>query len=229
MPFPLDLDGNTFEAPPALAAWVFDAAKRGQFPERRLDWARREGRLSRDEAVGLAAALVQTADPVSVATGARFAVAVGDPALARLLAVAAEVLDVGTLLTSVDEEGTSVEDLLLAGAVSLLGDDADVRASLLVRLRNAGLAQLECQVLCTRGSPDEIAAHLPSVLVEGLPAGGAWGVATGLSREEPVREAILEALKALAPAARMRVYAEVASRGLLRRQPELETQLLTPS
>lgn len=227
MPFPVELDGHTFSRPPDLAVWVFDGARAGGFPERALARAAREGRLSRDEAVGLCAALVQTADPPVVVCGARLAAAVGEPTLARLLAVAVEALDVGTLLSLADD-GRSVEDHLLEAAAALLTEDDAARAALLPRLRHAGLGAAEVRVLATRATAAELRALLPAALLEGLPPGTADALAAGLDREDEVAEALLDALVALPPADRARVWAACARAGLHRRRPEVEARLVGP-
>lgn len=223
MPFPVAYDGVRHDAPPSLAAAVFAAARSGRRPDVFVVRAAREGALSRDEAVGLCAALIQTQEPAAVAAGARAAAGVGDGALLRLLVVAAGSLDVGVLLTA-DADGRSVEDWLLDAAVALLGDEPDVRRALLDLLRPAGLVAHEVRVLALRGDADEIAAELPAALLEGLPPGAADPVARGLLRGGDVALALIAAVEPLSVADRRAAWAAAARHGAHRDHPDLEAR-----
>jgi len=127
-------------------------------------------RLERRLAIGLGAALLQHADPVTVAEGARLATALHPSPLDALVVHAVGAHD-ALLLLQVDpaEPDRSVEDTLLRAAVAV-GDlaDAEVRRGLLSRLRNAGLPELEAEVLLLHGDLGELRRWVPALQSEGL-------------------------------------------------------------
>lgn len=198
MPFPCDVDGSSYATPQQLAAAVLTRARAGEQPERGLFAARQSESLSRDEAVGLCAALVQTGQPAAVATGARLAESLGDPALGPLLLLAHEALDVGTLL-AVTVDGSSVEDCVLRAAAHLLPADHPRRVDLLGLLRNAGLTAAEIKLLARSATADELSRDLSAALIEGLPEGTAGALAQAARRSEAHADAVRAASARLSP------------------------------
>lgn len=205
MPFPATVDDQTFATPQALAAAVLQRANSKPDTDHVLAQAAQAGTLSRDEVVGLCAALVQTGRPVPVSVGARLAKRLGDPALCGLLLLAHSALDMGTLLQSAGDD-TSVEDLLLGAAAALAGDNVEQRADVLSRLRVTGLGGDEVRLVARHGTAAEIALSLPSVLLEGLPPDTSESIATGLKRGGEVKQAILDALTTLGSADKTKVW-----------------------
>ena len=205
MPFPATVDDQTFATPQLLAAAVLLRAQTKPDTDHLLAQAAQTGVLTRDEVVGLCAALVQTGQPVAVAVGARLAKRLADPALCGLLLLAHSALDMGTLLQSAGDN-TSVEDLLLGAAAALVTDNAEQRADVLRRLRITGLGGDEARLVVRHGTAAEIALSLPSVLLEGLPADCAESIAVGLKRGGAPKQAILDALSALDSADTAKVW-----------------------
>jgi hypothetical protein len=205
MPFPAIVDDQTYATPQALAAAVLLRAHNKPDTDHLLARAAETGVLSRDEVVGLCAALIQTGRPVAVAVGARLAKRLGDPALCGLLLLAHTALDMGTLLQTAGDD-TSIEDLLLSAAAELADGNAEQRADVLQRLRNTGLGADEARLVVRHGTAKEIALSLPSVLLEGLPADTAESIAVGLKRGGEAKQAILEALTALDSSDKAKVW-----------------------
>ncbi|MFT6146904.1 MAG: hypothetical protein ACJAZO_003260 [Myxococcota bacterium] len=205
MPFPATIDDKTFATPQELAAAVMHRAQHQPDTDHLLAQAAHAGVLSRDEAVGLCAALIQTGRPITVAVGARLAKRLNDPALCGLLLLAHTALDMGTLLQTAGNN-TSVEDLLLGAAAALAADHADHRADVLQRLRNTGQGGDEIRLVARHGTAKEIAQSLPSVLLEGLPADTAESIAAGLKRGGEPKQALLEALTTLDTADKAKVW-----------------------
>lgn len=176
MSFPLTVGRHTLATPPELADLVrSDAANPGSVlaDQRPAEWVRGlvdAGALEARTAVALAAALIQQADPVTIAEGARLARSLGERALGKLLVAALEGHDTGLLL-QVDPAapGRSVEDALLEASCEL-ADLADprIRGTLLLRLRNAALPGMELALLCEHGTLDELRSLLPAVFAEGI-------------------------------------------------------------
>ncbi len=205
MPFPAIVDDQTYATPQELALAVLQRAHNKPDTDHLLAQAAATGVLSRDEAVGLCAALVQTGRPVAVAVGARLAKRLDDPALCGLLLLAHAALDMGILLQSAGDD-TSVEDLLLGAAATLAADNAEHRTDVLRRLRVTGLGGDEARLVAQHGTAKEIAQSLPSVLLEGLPTDCAGAIAAGLERGGEPKQAILDALRALNTADKAKVW-----------------------
>jgi hypothetical protein len=177
MSFPLTIGDRVVPDPPSMAALVRSdsgAVSGTVVPGRRpADWVAelvRDGRFEKRLAVGLAAALIQNPEAVTVAEGARLAQALGEPVLATLLRRALDGHDPAVLFAAdPGAPGSSVEDALLA-AICALADATDpaVRGPLLERLRNAGLRDLEIPLLLRFGDADELRTWLPAVLTEGV-------------------------------------------------------------
>lgn len=211
MPFPLTLAGRTISTPPQLASFVISDAQAGggtvvpgQVPSRWVMDLVRAGQLEEPLAVGLAAALLRTEQPGALTEGARLAGQLKHPRLADMLAAAVSSHDVGLLLhPDPVVAGASVEDALLR-AWANVADLArpDVRGSMLERLRNAGLTDVEVRVLGAHGTPEEIRRWLPAVFAEGAPRGVGEGLSTALSRGGEVTTAVLRVLLALPAATR---------------------------
>ena len=213
MPFPATIDNTTYATPQELAAAVLKRAHEKPDTDHLLAQAAGAGTLSRDEAVGLCAALVQTGRPVPVAVGARLAKRLNDSALCSLLLLAHSALDMGTLLQTTTED-VSVEDLLLGAAAALAADHAEHRADVLQRLRVTGLGGDEIRLAAVHGTIAEIAQSLPSVLLEGLPSDTAESIATGLSRGGQFKQAILDALGSLNTSDKAKVWMAARRRGV---------------
>lgn len=213
MPFPATVDDQTYATPQELAAAVLQRAQSKPDTDQRLADAAHSGVLSRDEAVGLCAALIQTGRPVAVAVGARLAKRLDAPALCSLLLLAHSALDMGTLLQTTTDD-TSVEDLLLGAAAALAKDNTEQRADVLSRLRIAGLGADEAQLAARHGTAKEIAQSLPSVLLEGLPDNTADAIAAGLMRGGEPKQALLDALGVLDASDKARVWMAARQMGV---------------
>lgn len=164
-----------------------------------------EGALDLDLAVGLVAALLQKQDEAgAVSEAARIAARLGRRELGELVLVSLEAFDTALLLHGDPmRPGRSVEDALLEAATALVDlDEATTRATLLPRLRHAGLIALEIDVVAVHGTPDEIGTWMPAVLVEGLPPEGPASLALGLARGGEATEALLRVLEEAPPAVR---------------------------
>ncbi|TNE83998.1 MAG: hypothetical protein EP330_31015 [Deltaproteobacteria bacterium] len=209
MTFPLSIAGRTVTDPPGLAALVrADAAAGGAIlaGQRPRDWVPalvRQGLLPAQLAVGLVAALLQDPSPSTLVECTHLARALGDRRLGTVLAAAVDAHDVGVLLVP-GEEGRSVEDLLLLAAAELAEvDDAEFRGNLLDRLRHAGLASAELQVLARGGNAEEVRTWLPAILAEALPDAAA--LASLLFRQD-TRPATVAILQELAEGARREMW-----------------------
>ena len=224
MPFPIAIDGQPYDTPRALAAEIMRRALAGKRPDRDLASAAQTGALSSAEAVGLCAALIQTGQPAPVAAGARLAKELGDSSLCRLLLLAHEALDIGTLLQATDE-AVSVEDLILSAASSILPDDATLRAEVLRLLRHASLVADETRVLAKYGSPEEIAFGLPGVVLEGLPPNTAAPLAQALLRGEDIAQVITPVLQKLDPSDLATLWAAATRLGVHHTLPDLRERL----
>lgn len=171
----LTIAGVPFADAPSLARAVLDDAREGggavvagQRPAVWLAVAVRAGELSRAQAIGLSAALVQSGDAAAILEVAELAVDLDLTELAPLLRAAHDALDLGVLLRADprSSEG-SVEDALLScwAALASSSDPANLR-ELLIKLRNAGLRPVELQVLLTHSTPALLAEWLPLFLAE---------------------------------------------------------------
>ena len=213
MTFPVTVGDRVFPHAPALLAGVLVDARAGggtiffeQPPSRWLLPLVDAGRLARETAVALAAALLRGADPAGVCEGARLAAPLNDARLLPLIRFAVEGHDIGLLLaTDPLCPGQSVEDALLRAWAELAGwDDPAHRGTLLERLRNAGLAEAELGVLARCGTEEEVRMWLPIVLIEGLPPGGSEALAVGCARPEPIASLFRLAAEAFPGSARGR-------------------------
>lgn len=190
--------------PPALAALVRkDAAGQGGtvVPGKRpAEWLMdlvSEGALDRRLAVGLAAALLQHPEVVTLCEGARLSIRLQEAVLGNVLLRALAAHDMGLLLQSDPHTPeSSVEDTLLAAAAATadLADPA-VRRPLLERLRHAGLPGLELPILCSHGDEEDLAFWLPAVLAEGLGEAEERLLAARVARNDPGAAAILHVLR----------------------------------
>jgi hypothetical protein len=136
--------------------------------------------------VGLAAALLQHPTAVTVAEGARLAIALHPSPLDDLVVLALDAHD-PALLLAVDPAGggASVEDTLLrAAALVARLDDAFLRDKVLTRLRHAGLPELELAVLAAYGDLAELQRWLPALLEEDLGDGGRRRLAARVARDD---------------------------------------------
>jgi len=195
MPFPLTVGGRTVASPPELAALAqTDADGPGGtvVPGKRpCEWIPElvaSGALELGLARGLGAALLQNANPTTVAEGARIAQALTPSPLDQLVLMALDVHDAVLLLQNDPARPEfSVEDSLLRSAVEVapLDDDA-TRAKLLMRLRHAGLPELELQVLLDHGSLVEVAHWMPALLEEGVGEEGLGRLRTRASSDDGV-------------------------------------------
>lgn len=160
--------------PRALALLVLRDAEhgstvlRGQRPADWLPALVRSGRVPRAIAIEICAGLLERTEAYAVAEGARLAASLGGAYLGARVLHALEQGDTALLL-QVDRGGRSVEDALLASAVAIadLSDDG-VRGGLLECLRFAARPHLEARVLCSAGTPDEVARWVPALLEEPL-------------------------------------------------------------
>lgn len=177
MSTPLTIAGLRFESPAALRAAVGRQLRDGHAsgvpsgpPAEWLARAVRQGELSLELARGLAAAMVIGRRPAELIEAARLAAELDMVDLAPILRDALDGLDLAVLLHRVAPgHDDSVEDELLAAwAVIEPGQDLDQVASLLRRLREAGLRTLEIAVLGRCGSPELVHEHLPPILQEPL-------------------------------------------------------------
>ncbi len=177
MPFPLTVGGRTVASPPELAALAqTDADGPGGTVvpgQRPCDWIPdlvASGALELGLARGLGAALLQNANAITVAEGARIARALTPSPLDQLVLMALDVHDVVLLLQNDPARPEfSVEDTLLRSAVEVAPlDDDTTRGKILTRLRHAGLPGLELRVLLDHGRPDEVARWMPALLEEEL-------------------------------------------------------------
>jgi hypothetical protein len=211
MPFPLRFADRVLDGPPALAATAIEDAKNGGgtvvpgVPTSQwvIDLVAR-GALEREIAVSLAAMMLGGSQGGAVAEGARLAARLRHPQLDALVGTAVMGQDIGVMLEpDPARPGRSTEDALLAAWAEIAPlDDANVRAALLERLRNAGLNDLELQVLAVWGTPAEIRQWMPSVFIEGVPRGASGAVTIGTVRGGEVAAAIRAVVADLPPAVR---------------------------
>jgi len=191
MSFPLIISDRTVQSAPQLAELFLQDVRAGggrivanKAPHHWITELVEAGLLERKLAVALAAALLRGVDAGAAAEAARLGVALRSPEIGALLPHALGGLDMGTLLY-VDPvfPEQSVEDALLL-AWGSIGDrtDIEIRAKMLERLRNAGQPALELDVVCTHGSAEEIAAWIPSILIERLPPSGPKSIQRCLRR-----------------------------------------------
>lgn len=198
--FPLRIHNRLLRDPPALAGAVRDdALSRDPATPRPREWVPAliaSGDLPEDMAVALAAALLQDSQPAVLVESAHLARALGRRELGQVLIAALDAHDVGVLLVAAPGEAQgSVEDVLLLAATELADlSDASVRSSLLERLRLAGLAEVELDVLSRAGSPAEVRTWLPAILSESLPNGASL---VHLLRRAETREDTVRTLEAL--------------------------------
>ncbi len=187
MSFPVTVGGRVVASPPELAALAQADANGpggtvvpGLRPWQWIVGLVQAGALDPKLAMGLGAALLQNANPVTVAEGARLAEALHPSPLDRLVLLALDAHDAALLLQNDPARPEfSVEDSLLRSAAAVAPLDNDtVRANLLTRLRHAGLPELELIVLLAHGSPTEIALWMPALLEEGLDEQG-WMLVRG--------------------------------------------------
>ncbi len=209
MPFPITIGDLTAVDAPSLGQLALQDCRSGggsvvpqQRPSRWIMDLVRQGALDGKLAIGLAAGLLQSNEAAALAEGARLAKDLGDAKLGEMIGLLLEVLDIGILLTRDPlRADRSVEDtLLIAWAELADSTDAETRAALLTRLRNAGMSELETGVLVRRGTPEEIRMWLPAIAREGVPRAAATAVAAGLARGGDVRNALEETLGQLPPA-----------------------------
>ncbi len=207
MPFPLTVGGRTVASPPDLAALAQADARgaggtvvAGQRPWQWILGLVQGGALDEKLAVGLGAALLQNANPVTVAEGARIAEALHPSPLGRLVLLALDAHDSVLLLQNDPARPEfSVEDSLLRSAVVVAPlDQPTVRERLLTRLRHAGLPELEWIVLLAHGSVDEMRWWMPALLEEDLEEHDVALVRGRAAREDEVaawlREHVLESV-----------------------------------
>jgi hypothetical protein len=175
MSFPLQVGSLVIPDPPALAALVRRDASTGGgtvVPGMRpAQWVMElvsRGTLERRLAIGLAAALIQHPEPVTVCEGARLSANLGEGVLGAVVLRALAGHDMALLLqTDPQFPDSSVEDTLLMAATHICPlSDPQIRRPLLERLRNAGLPALEIPVLCGHGDAEDLAFWLPAVLAE---------------------------------------------------------------
>jgi len=207
MPFPLTVGGRNVASPPELAALAqADAAGAGgtvvagQRPWQWILGLVQSGALDAKLAMGLGAALLQNANAVTVAEGARVAEALHPSPLGRLVLLALDAHDSALLLQNDPARpDSSVEDSLLRCAVVVAPlDQPGVRERLLTRLRHAGLPDLELIVLLAHGSLDEVRWWMPALLEEELEAHDLVLVRGRAARDDEVaawlREHVLESV-----------------------------------
>ena len=179
MSFPLTVGDRVVASPPELAALAQADADGpgglvvpGQRPVQWILGLVQSGALDAKLAMGLGAALLQNASPVTVAEGARIAVALHPSPLDRLVVLALDAHD-ATVLLQVDPARPtySVEDSLLRSAVAVAPlHERFVFDKVLTRVRNAGLPGLELAVLMAHGQLEDLQQWLPALLEEGLDA-----------------------------------------------------------
>jgi hypothetical protein len=204
MSFPLQVGSVLVPDPPALAALVRRDASPGGGTVvpglRPAQWVMElvtSGALERRLAIGLAAALIQHPEPVTVCEGARLSANLGEGVLGAVVLRALAGHDMALLLqTDPQFPDSSVEDTLLGAATRICQlSDPQVRRPLLERLRNAGLPALEIPVLCAHGDLEDLAFWLPAVLAEGVSEREMWLVADRIRRDPEAAPVIAEVLR----------------------------------
>jgi hypothetical protein len=155
------------------------------------------GVLERRLAIGLAAALIQHPEPVTVCEGARLSANLGEGVLGAVVLRALAGHDMALLLqTDPQFPDSSVEDTLLMAATRICQlSDPQVRRPLLERLRHAGLPALEIPVLCDHGDPEDLAFWLPAVLAEGISEREMWLVADRIRRDAHAGSVVWDVLR----------------------------------
>jgi hypothetical protein len=175
VPFPIQTDFlNVTSGPELLERLEADALAGGGtvipalgpsgWIERLLD----NDSLNRQEAIGLAAALIQKGTAATACEGARLAAQLNEPSLGALILHALDGLDIGELLTidPVTGDGSTEDTLLICGQRIIDHSDKNQRHALLIHLRRAGLTENEFALLTSSGSPTEIRLWLPAILQE---------------------------------------------------------------